>query len=177
MTFATKLKKLRKKAGLSQQQLADDLYISRSSLAKYENGLLEPNLDFIKSVAKYFNLQEEDIISDDTEVMVPQRFFRIFIVLHKILFVLGMVASLSFIIVGFLPILPNGKSIIISNLNNGMIIGLLTYILSILLASFLLLIRLKKNVEFKMIAYLFADIFLAILIFLITFSTIIAFGS
>ena len=118
MKINEKIYSLRKKAGLSQQQLADDLYISRSSLAKYENGLLEPNLDFIKSVAKYFNLQEEDIISDDTEVMVPQRFFRIFIVLHKILFVLGMVASLSFIIVGFLPILPDGKSIIISNLNS-----------------------------------------------------------
>ena len=48
--FKDKLKELREKEGLSQQELADKLFVSRSAVAKWENGNGIPsdvNLDAI----------------------------------------------------------------------------------------------------------------------------------
>ncbi len=55
MKFAERLKELRAEKGLSQMQLANELHISQSAIAKWELGKTEPTATAIILVAQYFN--------------------------------------------------------------------------------------------------------------------------
>ena len=49
MTFGEKLKNARKEAGLSQEQLAEKLSVSRSAVAKWESDKGMPDIDNLKA--------------------------------------------------------------------------------------------------------------------------------
>ncbi len=55
-TFAAKLKQLRMEAGKSQEQLAEELGISRSCLANYETGKRQPDNDMLVRMADRFSV-------------------------------------------------------------------------------------------------------------------------
>ncbi len=55
MEFKDRLKELRIDRGLSQMQLAKELNLSQSAVAKWELGRTEPTASAIIAVAKYFN--------------------------------------------------------------------------------------------------------------------------
>ena len=59
MAFADKLKKLREEHGLSQAALAKRIYVSRSAVAKWENGLGLPDDGNLQALCGYFNVKEE----------------------------------------------------------------------------------------------------------------------
>ena len=61
--FKDKLKELREKEGLSQQELADKLFVSRSAVAKWENGNGIPSDVNLDAICKIFNVEEEWILS------------------------------------------------------------------------------------------------------------------
>ena len=72
MEFKDKLKALRNESKLSQQALADAIHISRSAIAKWENGLGLPSPDALESLINffgvpvdYFNSFEMEHVSDD----------------------------------------------------------------------------------------------------------------
>lgn len=54
--FSDKFKELRKSRNLSQQQLADYLHTSKSSVNMYERGEREPGLEMLEAIADYFNV-------------------------------------------------------------------------------------------------------------------------
>ena len=62
MEFSEKLKELRSKKGISQATLASDIHISRSAVAKWENGLGMPNDESLKMLANYFEVAVEELI-------------------------------------------------------------------------------------------------------------------
>lgn len=64
MNFANKLKELRQKKGISQAKLAEDIYVSRSAIAKWENGLGIPSDESLELLAKYFNVDENDLLQN-----------------------------------------------------------------------------------------------------------------
>jgi len=68
MTLGEKIKEARKQCGLSQEQLAEKMAVSRSAVAKWEanNGL--PDVDNLKALAKLLNVSV-DYLLDDGEVM------------------------------------------------------------------------------------------------------------
>jgi len=74
MQFSAKIKELRQKKGISQAKLAADIHISRSAVAKWENGLGLPNDDSLKSLAEYFGVAVDELISDKTneEILVSK---------------------------------------------------------------------------------------------------------
>ena len=53
--FSDTLIRLRKKAGLSQQELADKLGVSRSRIGMYETAKREPDFDVLKKIADVFD--------------------------------------------------------------------------------------------------------------------------
>ena len=55
MKFAERLRELRMAKGLSQMQLAKELHISQSAIAKWELGKTEPTASAIIAIANYFN--------------------------------------------------------------------------------------------------------------------------
>ena len=68
MTLGEKIKEARKQCGLSQEQLAEKMAVSRSAVAKWEanNGL--PDLDNLKALAQLLNVSV-DYLLDDGEVI------------------------------------------------------------------------------------------------------------
>ena len=61
MDFSTKLKELRGEKGISQAKLAADIHISRSAVAKWENGLGLPNDESLKLLADYFGITIDEL--------------------------------------------------------------------------------------------------------------------
>ena len=66
MEFGTKLKELRATKGVSQAKLATDIHISRSAVAKWENGLGLPNDESLRMLSDYFGIPVSDLIPDKT---------------------------------------------------------------------------------------------------------------
>ncbi|HIT77186.1 MAG TPA: helix-turn-helix domain-containing protein [Candidatus Limihabitans stercoravium] len=64
MQFSERLKKLRKQKGVSQTQLANAIYVSRSAVAKWENGLGLPSEQSLAAIADYFGIEYEILLSD-----------------------------------------------------------------------------------------------------------------
>ncbi|MDD4001144.1 MAG: helix-turn-helix transcriptional regulator [Bacilli bacterium] len=67
MEFKDKLKKLREEKGLSQQRLADDIHVSRSAIAKWENGLGLPCKESIQVLIAYFGVEEKEFLPKEYE--------------------------------------------------------------------------------------------------------------
>ena len=60
-----KLKELREKAGITQQELADKLFISAQSVSKWENGLSEPDLDTVCCLADLFEVSTDTLLNKE----------------------------------------------------------------------------------------------------------------
>lgn len=68
MKLNEKIRILRTQVGMSQQQLADALNVSRAAVAKWENGNGIPDVDNLKAISEYF-LVSVDFLLYDTEAM------------------------------------------------------------------------------------------------------------
>lgn len=64
MTFGEKLKKLRKDNGLTQEQLAEKLYVTRTAVSKWETGNGYPAIDSLKMISELFGISIDELISD-----------------------------------------------------------------------------------------------------------------
>ncbi len=64
MEFSEKLKELRQEKGISQAKLAEDIHISRSAVAKWENGLGLPNEESLRMLADYFGVTTGELLAD-----------------------------------------------------------------------------------------------------------------
>lgn len=65
MEFHKKLQELRKQKGVTQEELAEAIYVSRTAVSKWESGRGYPNIDSLKAVAKYFAVTVDDLLSGD----------------------------------------------------------------------------------------------------------------
>ena len=69
--FKDKLKELREQKELSQYELADKLFVSRSTIAKWENGLGMPGKASMESLCEFFNVSKEELLKeDDPEIII-----------------------------------------------------------------------------------------------------------
>lgn len=67
--FANNLKKIRKDHGLSQEQLAEELGVSRQSISKWESSMAYPEMDKIITICKKYDINIDDLLHRDiTEV-------------------------------------------------------------------------------------------------------------
>ena len=74
MLFQNKLKELRKEKNISQYDLADALNISRSVVAKWENGLTLPSEESIRLLMDYFNVSREELFkNEETEPVIAKK--------------------------------------------------------------------------------------------------------
>lgn len=78
MTFADIIKELRTDRGLSQQQLADELKISQSAIAKWELSKTEPVASMIVKLAKYFDVDSDFLLGLRDENGNPVDWRRLF---------------------------------------------------------------------------------------------------
>lgn len=73
MELKDKIKNLRKEKGLTQAQLADALFVSRSTVAKWENGLGLPGPDSMKALEALFEVDPEQITTTEPEVVIVEK--------------------------------------------------------------------------------------------------------
>lgn len=72
MILADKIILLRKKCGWSQEQLAEQLGISRQSVSKWESGMSIPDLDKIIKMSNLFEVSTDYLLKDEIEVVIPR---------------------------------------------------------------------------------------------------------
>lgn len=72
MTFSEKLKEARKNAGLSQEQLAEKLCVSRQAVTKWETGKGMPDIENIKAVSGLLNVSIDYLLSDESEAALGE---------------------------------------------------------------------------------------------------------
>ena len=72
MDFGEKLKALRTERGLTQEQLAARLYVSRTAVSKWETGGGSPNLDSLQVVARLFDVSVDDLLSADDLIVLAR---------------------------------------------------------------------------------------------------------
>lgn len=63
MEFQNRLYELRKKAGLSQEGLADLLGVTRQAVQKWEAGSSRPDMDNLAALARYFNVTLDYLVT------------------------------------------------------------------------------------------------------------------
>lgn len=65
MELNEKIQMLRKRKGLTQEELAAALYVSRTAVSKWESGRGCPNIDSLKGIATYFGITIDELLSGD----------------------------------------------------------------------------------------------------------------
>lgn len=62
MAFPEKLKALRLKHTLTQEELGEKLYLSRTSISNYEIGKNEPNIETIIAISDLFKISIDELL-------------------------------------------------------------------------------------------------------------------
>jgi len=74
MNFADKLKDLRKSKNMSQEQLAEKLYVSRQAITKWENGTGLPDIENIVAIGALFNESLDNLLSEEKSLLTKHEF-------------------------------------------------------------------------------------------------------
>ena len=72
MTFGEKLKKLRTEAHLTQDELSEKLFVSRTAISKWESDRGYPNIESLKELAKFFSVTVDDLLSTDEVLTIAE---------------------------------------------------------------------------------------------------------
>ena len=73
MEFGEKLQALRKHRGLTQEELAEALFVSRTAVSKWESGRGYPSIDSLKELSHFFSVSIDDLLSGETLLSLAQR--------------------------------------------------------------------------------------------------------
>ncbi|MBO7176014.1 MAG: helix-turn-helix transcriptional regulator, partial [Clostridia bacterium] len=71
MILADKIIDLRKKQGWSQEELAEQLGVSRQSVSKWESGMSVPDLNKIIAMSELFGVSTDYLVKDTLEEPTP----------------------------------------------------------------------------------------------------------
>lgn len=72
MDFNEKLQQLRKDKGLTQEQLAAMLYVSRTAISKWESGKGYPGIESLKAISKVFAVSIDDLLSGEELISLSE---------------------------------------------------------------------------------------------------------
>ena len=73
MEFHEKLQELRKDRGITQEELAQALYVSRTAISKWESGRGYPSIDSLKAIAVYFSITIDELLSGDKLLSIAEK--------------------------------------------------------------------------------------------------------
>ena len=135
MEFHEKIQELRKKKGLTQEELAAKLYVSRTAISKWESGRGYPSIDSLKTLAEFFSVTVDDLLSGEelltaAEEMQLQR-ERSFCSL-----VFGLL-DLCAVLLLFLPLFAQRTADAVSSVSLLNVSGLQLYVKGLFMASIL----------------------------------------
>ncbi len=196
MNFSDKLKQLRKSKGITQEELANGVFISRSVIAKYENGYTLPTQENAEKLAVFFGVKLSYLIDEEEQVKMTLTEIKTRKIISYAISSIGLLVNSFYLVICFIPIfsklvyiypIPEGidrpitrydyNSIISATLNHNNPLGIITFALCIIdLILFIIFLIATKNkkisliLEFISIVTLIVNIFLIILVFIFSAS-------
>ena len=106
MEFNEKLQELRKNKGLTQEELAEALFVSRAAISKWESGRGYPNLDSLKEISRYFSVTIDDLICSEEIITAAEDEKRACIKKYTVLICCALDIFMALLL--FLPVFGNG---------------------------------------------------------------------
>mgnify|MGYP004606457995 FL=1 len=73
MEFHEKLQELRKSRSLTQEELAEALFVSRTAISKWESGRGYPSIDSLKEISSYFSVSIDDLLSGEQLISIAEK--------------------------------------------------------------------------------------------------------
>ena len=72
MTFGETVKKLRTDNGLTQDELAEKIYVTRTAISKWESDRGFPNIESLKAISKYFSVSLDELLSGEEILAIAE---------------------------------------------------------------------------------------------------------
>lgn len=73
MEFHEKLQELRKSRGMTQEELAEALYVSRTAISKWESGRGYPNIDSLRELSGFFSVTIDELLSGERLISIAEK--------------------------------------------------------------------------------------------------------
>ena len=86
--FQREFKRLRKEHGLTQEEMAKALGVSRSTIGNYEQGIREPNFETLELISDFFNVSMGILLEDqqtDCEAYLQNYHDRAYQIMRKLI--------------------------------------------------------------------------------------------
>lgn len=152
MEFGEKLQELRKSKGMTQEELAEELYVSRTAVSKWESGRGLPNIDSLKQLSVYFCVSIDDLLSADRLITVARQENQAN--LRSICGLLAGICDLFHFLLAALPLYPKTVGGYVYSVNLFAYTEVSAFNRSVYLAMFLLLgvtgaVRILLNISGK----------------------------
>ncbi len=106
MEFNEKLQELRKSRGLTQEELAKELFVSRTAVSKWESGRGYPSIESLKEISRFFSVTIDELICMEEMISAAEEEKRAFA--GRNLSFLCSVLDLLTAVLLFLPVFGNG---------------------------------------------------------------------
>ena len=106
MEFNEKLQELRKSRSMTQEELAEALFVSRTAVSKWESGKGYPNIDSLKAISRFFSVTIDDLICSDEMITVAEIEKKEFA--DKYVSLICNVMDILLVILLFIPAFGNG---------------------------------------------------------------------
>ncbi len=112
MEFNEKLQQLRKSRGLTQEELAEALFVSRTAVSKWESGRGYPNIDSLKELSRFFSVKIDELICSEEIISAAENEKKEFI--GKYLSFLCGALDVFMAVLLFIPVFGNGAGSAVS---------------------------------------------------------------
>lgn len=87
------IRKYREQKSMSQEELAQKLYVTRQTISNYENGKTEPDLDRIEEMAVLFDVDVQELLQTKNKYLFPKKKFILLILLAAVLVIWMIIVS------------------------------------------------------------------------------------
>ncbi len=107
MEFSEKLQELRKSRSMTQEELAEALFVSRTAISKWESGRGYPSIDSLKEISRFFSVTIDDLICSEEMITVAENDKKEFV--SKYVSLICSVMDILLAILLFIPAFGNGQ--------------------------------------------------------------------
>ena len=174
MEFNEKLQELRKKRGLTQEELAEALFVSRTAISKWESGKGYPSIESLKAISGYFSVSIDDLLLGEKLLYIAEKENKSNI--RSICELLFGIVDICFLLLIVLPLYPKTMDEYIYSVNlfdyteitliNRVIYWLMFVSVFVFGGIKILLVKLKIEYKYKFLTYISMGINIFMVLFL-----------